>query len=172
MGRLWRRLRWHCWSSIISQNVIGAANQKLWQSLCQVIERKDLLDDPRFLTNVERLRNRAALIEEIEKSFAARPAEEWVEALLAVGVPAAPIYNYAEALASEQAQAREMVLDIEHPVEGTIKSLGFPVKLSDTPQQVRYPAPLLGEHTDQVLAEFGLDKDVVASLRARGAFSR
>ncbi len=152
--------------------VIGAANQKLWQSLCQVIERKDLLDDPRFLTNVERLRNRAALIEEIEKSFAARPAEEWVEALLAVGVPAAPIYNYAEALASEQAQAREMVLDIEHPVEGAIKSLGFPVKLSDTPQQVRYPAPLLGEHTDQVLAEFGLDKDVVASLRARGAFSR
>jgi len=152
--------------------VIGAANQKLWQSLCQVIERKDLLDDPRFLTNVERLRNRVALIEEIEKSFAARPAEEWVEALLAVGVPAAPIYDYAEALVSEQAQAREMVLEIEHPVEGTVKSLGFPVKLSGTPQQVRYPAPLLGEHTDQVLGEFGLDKDKVESLRARGAFSR
>lgn len=152
--------------------VIGAANQKLWQSLCQVIERKDLLDDPRFLTNVERLRNRVVLIEEIEKSFAARPAEEWVEALLAVGVPAAPIYDYAEALVSEQAQAREMVLEIEHPVEGTVKSLGFPVKLSGTPQQVRYPAPLLGEHTDQVLGEFGLDKDKVESLRARGAFSR
>ena len=119
-----------------------------------------------------RLRKRAALIEEIEKSFAARPAVEWVEALLAMGVPAAPIYNYAEALVSEQAQAREMVLNIEHPVEGTIKSLGFPIKLSGTPQKVRYPAPLLGEHTDQVLGEFGFNKEAVASLRARGAFSR
>jgi len=152
--------------------VIGAANQKLWQSLCHVIERQELLDDPRFLTNVERLRNREPLIEEIEKSFATRPAEEWVDALLAVGVPAAPIYDYAEALESEQAQAREMVMEIEHPVEGPMKSLGFPVKLSATPQQVRYPAPLLGEHTDEVLAELGLRPEAVAALRERGAFDR
>ncbi|MDF2462183.1 MAG: CoA transferase [Ramlibacter sp.] len=152
--------------------VIGAANQKLWQSLCHVIERQELLDDPRFLTNVDRLRNREPLIEEIEKSFATRPAEEWVDALLAVGVPAAPIYDYAEALESEQAQAREMVMEIEHPVEGPMKSLGFPVKLSATPQQVRYPAPLLGEHTEEVLAELGLRPEAVAALRERGAFDR
>jgi crotonobetainyl-CoA:carnitine CoA-transferase CaiB-like acyl-CoA transferase len=152
--------------------VVGAANQKLWQSLCQVIERKDLLDDPRFLTNVDRLRNREPLVVEIEKSLAARPAREWVDALLAVGVPAAPIYDYAEALASEQAQAREMVMEIEHPVEGPLPSLGFPVKLSATPQQVRHPAPLLGEHTEQVLAEFGLGSAAVAALRERGAFER
>jgi len=152
--------------------VIGAANPKLWQSLCEVIGRPDLLADPRFAGNSERMRHRAALIAELEQSFAARTAEEWVAALLAAGVPAAPIYNYAEALVSEQAQAREMVMEIDHPVEGTIKSLGFPVKLSGTPQQVRYPAPLLGQHTEQVLGEFGLGHDAVAALRERGAFSR
>ena len=152
--------------------VIGAANQKLWQGLCQVIERKELLEDPRFLTNVDRLRNREPLIEEIEKSFAARPAQHWIDALLAMGVPAAPIYDYAEALVSEQAQAREMVMEIDHPVEGPMKSLGFPVKLSGTPQQVRYPAPLLGQHTDEVLAEFGLRPETLAALRERGAFDR
>ena len=152
--------------------VIGAANQKLWQGLCQVIERKELLEDARFLTNVDRLRNREPLIGEIEKSFAARPAQHWVDALLAVGVPAAPIYDYAEALVSEQAQAREMVMEIDHPVEGPMKSLGFPIKLSATPQQVRYPAPLLGQHTDEVLAEFGLRPEALADLRERGAFDR
>ena len=151
--------------------VIGAANQKLWRSLCGVIGREDLVDDPRFLTNVDRLKNRVALIEEVEAALATRPAGEWVAALLAVGVPAAPIHNYAEALASEQAVARQMVVEIEHPAEGTINALGFPVKLSGTPQQVRYPAPLLGQHTDEVLREFGFGPEHVAALRAKGAFA-
>lgn len=151
--------------------VIGAANQKLWRNLCGVIGREDLVDDPRFLTNVDRLKNRVALIEEVEAALATRPADEWVAALLAVGVPAAPIHNYAEALASEQAVARQMVVEIEHPAEGTIKALGFPVKLSGTPQQVRYPAPLLGQHTDEVLREFGFGPARVAALRAKGAFA-
>lgn len=152
--------------------VFGAANQKLWQSLCQVIARQDLLEDPRFLTNVDRLRNREPLIVEVEKSFATRPAQEWVDALLAAGVPAAPILDYAEALASEQAQARGMVMEINHPVEGPMPSLGFPVKLSGTPQQVRHPAPQLGQHTEQVLAEFGLGSAALAALRERGAFEQ
>jgi crotonobetainyl-CoA:carnitine CoA-transferase CaiB-like acyl-CoA transferase len=152
--------------------VIGAANQKLWTSLCAVIGRQDLVEDPRFTTNGDRLRNRAALIEEIEKQFIARSSEDWTDALLAAGVPSAPIYNYEQALASEQSQARNMVMDIEHPVEGTIKSLGFPVKMSGTPQQVRYPPPLLGQHTEEVLAEFGFDAERLQALRAGGAFER
>ncbi|PMY00656.1 CoA transferase, partial [Pseudomonas sp. GW460-13] len=85
--------------------------------------------------NAARIRNRAALIPEIEAEFARKPATEWVDALLAAGVPAAPIFTYDEALASEQAVARDMVLEIDHPVEGRVKALGFPVKLSGTPQQ-------------------------------------
>jgi crotonobetainyl-CoA:carnitine CoA-transferase CaiB-like acyl-CoA transferase len=150
--------------------VIGAANPKLWAALCDVIGRTDLLGDPRFTDNAARIRNRAALIAEIEAEFVRKPAAEWVDALLAAGVPAAPIFNYGEALASEQAVARDMVLEIDHPVEGRVKALGFPVKLSGTPQQVRYPAPLLGQHTDEVLGEFGLDAATVTRLRAQGAF--
>ncbi len=151
--------------------VIGAANQKLWRSLCEVIDREDLVADPRFLTNVDRVRNRAVLIEEIEAALAPRPADAWVAALLDAGVPAAPIHDYAEALASEQAVARKMVMQIEHPAEGTVNALGFPVKLSATPQQVRYPAPLLGQHNEEVLHEFGFSASRIAALRTQGAFA-
>ncbi|MES2187047.1 MAG: CoA transferase [Pseudomonadota bacterium] len=150
--------------------VIGAANDKLWKALCTVIDRDDLVADPRFADNSSRMRHRDLLIEQIEAALAARNADEWVAALLAAGVPAAPIYNYAEALASEQAVARNMVMEIEHPVEGPVKALGFPVKLSGTPQQVRYPAPLLGQHTDEVLGAFGFSAERIAALRGEGAF--
>jgi crotonobetainyl-CoA:carnitine CoA-transferase CaiB-like acyl-CoA transferase len=150
--------------------VIGAANPKLWSALCGVIGREDLLKDPRFTDNVLRIRNRGVLIEELEREFAHRTADEWVDALLAVGVPAGPIYNYAEALASEQAVAREMVLTIDHPVEGKTRALGFPVKLSATPQQVRHPAPLLGQHTDEILGEIGLSAEAIDAMRQAGAF--
>ena len=152
--------------------VIGAANQKLWVALCEVIGRPDLVEDGRFLTNTERLQNREALIAEIEASLASRTSEAWTEAFLAAGVPAAPIYDYAQALASEQASARDMVMEIEHPVEGPIPALGFPVKMSGTPQQVRHPPPLLGQHTEDILAEMGYDAATIRSLRESGAFGR
>jgi crotonobetainyl-CoA:carnitine CoA-transferase CaiB-like acyl-CoA transferase len=145
--------------------VVGAANQKLWLSLCAVMERPDLAADPRFATNADRLANRHGLIAEIEQVFAARTAEEWADALLAAGVPAAPIYTYAQSLASAQAKARDLVVEMDHPVEGTIKLLGFPVKLSDTPQQLRRPPPLLGEHTDEILAELGMSEPEDAAAR-------
>jgi crotonobetainyl-CoA:carnitine CoA-transferase CaiB-like acyl-CoA transferase len=150
--------------------VIGAANQKLWISLCEVIGRLDLVEDRRFLTNTERLQNREVLIEEIEKSLMQRSSEEWTGALLAAGVPAAPIYDYAQALQSEQARARHMVMEMEHPVEGAIKALGFPIKMSETPQEVRYPPPLLGQHTEAVLTELGYNSVKVQELRNKGAF--
>ncbi|MET0427087.1 MAG: CoA transferase, partial [Microvirga sp.] len=152
--------------------VIGAANQKLWVALCEVIGRPELVADRRFLTNTERLQNREALIVEIEASLAARTSEAWTDAFLAAGIPAAPIYDYAQALASEQAQARDMVMEIEHPVEGPIPALGFPVKMSGTPQQVRHPPPLLGQPTDDILAEMGYDAATIRSLRESGAFGR
>ncbi|MGE8687638.1 MAG: CaiB/BaiF CoA transferase family protein [Achromobacter sp.] len=150
--------------------VIGAANPKLWAALCGVIEREDLLADPRFTNNVERLKNRKPLIELLEKEFARRPAAEWVELLLAAGVPAAPIQNYEEALDCEQAKARDMVVEVDHPVEGKVKMLGFPVKLRGTPQQIRRPAPLLGAHTAEVFSELGLSPERIEQLQTAGAF--
>jgi crotonobetainyl-CoA:carnitine CoA-transferase CaiB-like acyl-CoA transferase len=150
--------------------VFGAANQKLWTALCSVLERPDLISDERFATNSERMRNREALVAAIEPTLATRPADDWISALLAAGVPAAPILTYAEALVSEQAQARDMVLEMEHPVEGTIRQLGFPVKMHGTPQQLRRPPPLLGEHTEEIMREAGCAEDVIERLRVQGAF--
>ncbi|MGV6874218.1 CaiB/BaiF CoA transferase family protein [Pseudochelatococcus sp. B33] len=152
--------------------VLGAANQKLWTSLCEVMDRPDLLDDERFRANPQRLANRTALIEELERTFVSRPVSEWVDMLLAVGIPAGPINDYGEALASAHAQERRMTMVAEHPVEGPLKLLGFPVKMGGTPQQLRLAPPLLGEHTDEVLAEIGITADESEKLRSRGAFNR
>lgn len=150
--------------------VLGAANQKLWGLLCQVLDRPDLVDDERFANNAGRMAHREALVTELEATLSQRRADEWIAALLDAGVPAAPIFSYAEALSSEQAVARNMVMEMEHPVEGTIRQLGFPVKLHGTPQQLRYPPPLLGQHTEQIMREAGWDAEKIAAYRAGGAF--
>lgn len=150
--------------------VLGAANQKLWTALCQVIDRPELLEDARFTDNPRRLANRKILIDELERTFETRPVAEWVEALLAVGIPSSPINDYGEALASDHAQERRMTMVADHPVEGPLKLLGFPVKMSGTPQQIRLAPPLLGQHTPEVLAEIGISAADSEELRARGAF--
>jgi len=133
--------------------VLGAANQKLWLAFLQVTGREDLADDPRFATNTARLEHQPELMGELEDIFKNRTVDEWVDALLAAGVPAGPIYNYEQALATEHIAVRKMVQDIDHPVEGSFKSLGFPVKLSGDQQSVRYPPPLLDQHHDQIVRE-------------------
>ena len=150
--------------------VMGANNNRLFQTFCDVIGRPELVTDTRFATNSMRLANREALISEMEKALAAKPALEWIDLLLAAGVPAGPIQNYAQALDSEHAKAREMVMEMDHPVEGKVKSIGFPVKLSETKQQIRLHPPLLGEHNDEILAELGVDEAAKEKLRAEGAF--
>ncbi len=95
------------------------------------------------------------LVVEVESALAGAPAQEWVERLLAAGVPAAPILDYAQVFADPHTKARRMVEEVEHPVEGMIRTLGFPLKMSATPLRIRRPPPLLGEHTDEILRETG-----------------
>ena len=150
--------------------VMGANNQKLWEKLCTIMGRPELLRDPRFSTIALRLAHRAELQDELEKTFKQQPKDHWVETLLEHGIPAGPILSYPEAFGSEHAQARGMRMEIDHPIEGRVPNIGFPVKLSATPQQVRRHPPLLGEHTDEVLSELGLSEEERAQLRAQGAF--
>jgi crotonobetainyl-CoA:carnitine CoA-transferase CaiB-like acyl-CoA transferase len=149
--------------------VMGATNQKLWTQLCDILDRRDLAEDERFANNPARLKNREALIAELEKSFAAKSADQWVDELLAAGIPAGKLSTYPEALESEHAQHRKMRMDIPHPIEGTVPNIGFPVKLSGTPQRVRRHPPLLGEHTEEVLAEAGLSDEEISALRNAGS---
>ena len=144
--------------------VLGANSNRLWGTLCSVLGRADLAGDARFSTIAGRLHHRTVLIEELEKSFAARSASEWVDILLAAGIPAGPILNYAQALENEQVKAREAVMELEHPVEGRVKSIGFPVKLSETAQRIRRPPPLLGEHNEEILDELGISAELRAQM--------
>ncbi len=146
---------------------VGANNQKLWTRLCKVLGREDLPEDDRFATNSERMQNRAALAAELEAALEERSTDEWVEALLEEGVPAGPIMDYSQVFEDPHTLAREMMVEMEHPAEGTVKGLGIPVKLSETPGEVRSAAPLLGEHTDEVLEGLGYSKPEIADLRER-----
>ncbi|MCR5869040.1 MAG: CaiB/BaiF CoA transferase family protein [Aquincola tertiaricarbonis] len=150
--------------------VMGATNQKLWQTLCKVIERPDLLADERFATVSLRLANRVVLIEALEQSFAQDTADHWIERLLATGIPAGPILSYPQAFESEHGRHRKMRMEIDHPVEGKVPNIGFAVKMMGTPQQVRRHPPRLGEHTAEVLAEYGIADDEREALAAGGAF--
>jgi formyl-CoA transferase len=151
--------------------VMGATSQKLWKQLCNMLGRPELIDDPRFATVSLRLAHRPELITVLEQSFAARNCENWIDEMLAVGIPAGPILSYPEAFESEHGRNRQMRIEIDHPVEGKVPNIGFPVKFSGTPAQVRLPPPLLGEHTAAVLAELGIDAGQQAELEAEGAFS-
>ncbi|WP_370530026.1 CaiB/BaiF CoA transferase family protein [Ramlibacter pinisoli] len=150
--------------------VMGANNQKLWVQLCTLMGREELLQDERFSTIALRLANRQALQEELEATFKQKPKDYWVDTLLANGIPAGPILSYPEAFGSEHGKARQMRMEIDHPKEGKVPNIGFAVKLSGTPQQVRRHPPLLGEHTHEVLAELGIGEDEREHLMASGAF--
>jgi crotonobetainyl-CoA:carnitine CoA-transferase CaiB-like acyl-CoA transferase len=145
--------------------VIGAANQRLWLTFIDVLGRPELQDDPRYSTNAARVANRLALIADLAPTFRTRTRQQWIDALLAAGVPAAPILDYGEAVESEQAKARDMVMMVPHPVEGEFRTLGFPVKMRGTPQQVRRPPPLLDEHGAEIRAELA-DRGLLPETRA------
>ncbi len=132
---------------------IGANNQRLWAALCRALGREDLTDDPRFATNADRMQNREELAGVIGAILQTGTTQEWVDRLLEYGVPAGPVQTYDAVLEDPHTRAREMVQSIPHPVEGEVKTLGFPVKLSGTPARAHRHPPLLGEHRDELLGD-------------------
>lgn len=149
---------------------LAAANQRQWGTLCEVIERPDLKDDPRFASNEARVSNRPALLEALGEVFAERDADAWLAELRAVGLPCGPINTVADVFDHPQAGARDLAVEAEHPTAGSVRLTGFPYRLSDTVADVRQPPPLLGEHTEQVLTDLlGYNPSQVAKLKEREA---
>ncbi len=135
---------------------IGAATQKLWARLCDVLAVDNLLHDERFLDNPTRVVNHLELAEELTPYFVEQDTAHWEQALLDAGIPVGPVRTYDEVFTNEHALAREMFTPVEHPTAGTQNLLGIPVKLSMTPGAMRRPAPRLGEHSAEILAELGI----------------
>jgi crotonobetainyl-CoA:carnitine CoA-transferase CaiB-like acyl-CoA transferase len=149
--------------------VCSAVPQHLWERLCTLIDRADLAADPRFRTNADRVAHRQALAAELARAFARRPAARWLADFDAAGIPAGPVNTLDQVFADPQVAARQMVLELDHPTVGRHRVLGIPVKLAGTPGAVRGPAPLLGQHTEEVLQELGYSIEEAHALRAAAA---
>lgn len=147
---------------------IGAANQNNWERMCRAISREDLLDDERFTSNPERMVSIEALTPIMEETFRTKTTSHWVEILETAGVPCGPIYDIEQVYADPHVQSREMSVALEHPKAGGIRNIGVPVKLSDTPGSVRTPAPLLGQHSDEILIQYGYAQADVTAFRDAG----
>jgi crotonobetainyl-CoA:carnitine CoA-transferase CaiB-like acyl-CoA transferase len=148
---------------------LGGANQSNWERIVKAIGRPELAADPRFRTNGDRMRNLAALTPLIAERLKSRPSADWIREFEAAGVPVGPVNRIGDMLADPQVAAREMVVEVEHPRAGTTKALGLPIKFSDTPGKVERPAPLLGEHTREVLQGLGYSALEIERLERDGA---
>jgi len=148
---------------------IGAANQKNWERLVEILGRPELGSDPRFVTNDRRMANRPALEAALNTVFETKTTDAWLAILEEGGFPAGPVLSIGEMHADPQALAREMIVATDHPVAGRVNTLGLPVKFSATPGGIARPAPVLGQHSREILAELGFSKREIARMIDAGA---
>lgn len=144
--------------------VLGGANQANWERIADLLGHSEWKTDPRFATNADRKANEEALVEAISAVLQHDTTERWITKFDAAGIPVGPVNDIAAALEHPQTQAREMVIDVEHPVAGKAKALALPIKFSETPAKISRPAPLLGENTREILREFGYQDGQIDDL--------
>jgi crotonobetainyl-CoA:carnitine CoA-transferase CaiB-like acyl-CoA transferase len=135
-----------------------------------VVDRQDIIADPLFASNQDRVTNREALAEVLNEAFAVRDAREWIEELHQVGIPSGVINTIEDVFNHPQAEHRDLKIELEHPTAGRLHFPGYPYKFSATPAEAHRPPPLLGEHNEEVLVELlDYSPQEVAELRELGA---
>ncbi|WP_047148669.1 CoA transferase [Aquamicrobium sp. LC103] len=148
--------------------VVGAFTDRMWEGVCRATGRTEWINDPRFKTGTDRAKHRLFLIDELNAIFRTKMVAEWVDILNAQDVPSTPVQSIDQVVIDEQVLSRDMVVSVDHPVSGEIRMAGLPVKLSDTPGAIRFAAPLLGQHSTEILSELGFHRDQITDLMERG----
>jgi crotonobetainyl-CoA:carnitine CoA-transferase CaiB-like acyl-CoA transferase len=150
--------------------VFGVGTESLWTRLVSLLGEDDGLGrDPRFATNAQRIKHRDDLLPILRNRFAQQEATVWLGQLAEAKIPSASIQSVPEALGDRQTKDRGLIVEIEHPLLGMARSIANPVRMSETPPVYRLPPPLLGEHTDPILAELGFLAEKIEGLRREGA---
>ena len=148
---------------------IAVANQKLWVNFCKLVGKGEWLDDPRFESNPKRVENRHILLPLIDAMFMQKTCDEWMKLLVSASIPCGPVNNMEHLFADPQVQHRDMIAEVPHPTIGTLRLTGLPIKFSETRGRIRLHPPLLGEHTDEVLADvLGYPSERIEKLKAEG----
>lgn len=148
---------------------VGAINEAQYVALCKILGLDDLIADPELITTHARIKRRHEIRPRLEAALRQGTTAEWNAKLEAVGVPCGPVNRIDDLFDDEHMLVNELVAEIDHPVVGKTRMLGLPIKLSETPGELRGPAPILGQHTDAVLAAAGYDAEAIAHLRELGA---
>ncbi|MDU2065967.1 MAG: CaiB/BaiF CoA-transferase family protein [Sporomusaceae bacterium] len=149
--------------------IIAVGNDRLWSKFCNLIGKVELIEDERFVSNSQRTKNQKALKAILDTIFPDKTVDEWLAVIDEAGIPCGPINTVDRVLKDPQIAAREMIVEVEHPIAGSLKMPGLPIKLSETPGSVEVPAPLLGQHTEEILAEWlNLSAKEVAALKEQG----
>jgi len=147
---------------------IGGANQANWERIAEVLGHPEWREDARFATNSARMANLPALVDAMNAVLVTRTNAEWISAFDVAGVPVGPVHTIGEALEHPQTLARDMVVGLVHPQAGSTKALGCPLHFSRTPTSITRPAPMLGEHTRELLREYDYDDRAIDALVAAG----
>ncbi len=152
--------------------ILGVANQGLWERFCEGIGHAELLTDPRFKTNDDRVANRAACVEALGAIFREKTVAEWVDKIEQCGVPCGPINQVDDVVNNPQVNARNMIAQLEHPNVPDLRIPNSPLKLAETPAVIKRPPPLLGQHNDEILADLGYDSGAINKLREKGVIGK